>query len=70
MCYTPAEEDTINNIIRQNNDGVVKIDDDDDNSYEVPKISARKVIEMLNLVETFLLQQEGDHNNFLGQFKR
>ena len=70
MCYTPTEEDIINDITRQNNDGVVEIDDDDDDddgddNHEVPKISTRKAVEMLNLVETFWLQQEGDHNNFL-----
>ena len=67
VCYTPAEED---DIIRQNNDGVVEINDDDDDSHEVPKNSTRKAVEMLNLFEFFWLQQESDHNNFLGQFKR
>ena len=58
MCYTPTEEDIINDITRQNNDGVVEIDDDDDDSHEVPKISTSKAIQMLNLIETFRLQQE------------
>ena len=65
VCYTPTEKYIINDITRQNNDGVVEIDDDNDDSHEVPKISTRKAVEMLNLVETFWLQQEGDHNNFL-----
>ncbi|KAK3182675.1 hypothetical protein Dsin_029961 [Dipteronia sinensis] len=29
VCYTPTEEDIINDITRQNNDGGVEIDDDD-----------------------------------------
>ena len=44
---------------------MVEIDDDNNDSQEVPKISTSKAIEMLNLVETFWLQQEDDHNNFL-----
>ena len=64
LCYTPTKED-INDITRQNNDGVVEIDDDDDNIHEVPKISTSKTVEILNLVETSWLLQEGDHNNFL-----
>ena len=38
---------------------MVEIDDDDDDSHEVPKISASKAVEMLNLIETFCLQQKG-----------
>ena len=58
MCYTPTEKDIINDITRQNNDGVVKIDDDNDDSRKIPKISTSKIIQMLNLIETFWLQQE------------
>ena len=57
VCYTPTEEDIINDITRQNNDGVVEIDDDDDNIHEVPKISTSKTVEMINLFETSWLQQ-------------
>ena len=32
VFYTPTEEDIINDITRQNNDSVVEIDDDDDES--------------------------------------
>ncbi|KAK3222566.1 hypothetical protein Dsin_009591 [Dipteronia sinensis] len=39
--------------------------DEDDNNHKVPKISTRKTIEMLNLIETFWLKQEGDDNSFL-----
>ena len=55
VCYTRTEEDIINDITRQNNESVVKIDDDADDSHEVPKISTSKVVEILNLVEIFLL---------------
>ena len=34
---TTTEEDIISDITRQNNDGVVEIDDDNDDSHEVPK---------------------------------
>ena len=44
MCYTPTEKDIISDITRQNNDGVVEIDDDDDDSHEIPKISTSKAI--------------------------
>ena len=37
---------------------MVEIDDDNDDSHEVPKISTSKTIQMLNLIETFWLQQE------------
>ena len=53
VCYSPTEEDTINDITRKNNDCVIEIDDDDDDSHEVPKISISKAVEMLNLIETF-----------------
>jgi len=42
-CYTPTEDNIINDITRQNNDGVIEIDDDDDDSYEVSKISTRSL---------------------------
>ena len=53
MCYTLTEEDIINDITRQNNDSVVEIDDDNDNSHEVSNISTSKAIQILNLIETF-----------------
>ena len=56
MCYTPTEHDIINDITRHNDDGLVEIDDDDDNSHEVPKIFTSKTVEMLNLIEIFWLQ--------------
>ena len=65
VCYIPTEEDIINDITRQNNNGIEKINDDDDDSHEVLKIFISKALEMLNLVETFWLQQECDHNIFL-----
>ena len=43
VCYTPTEEDIINDITRQNDEGVVEIDDDKDDSHKVPKISTSKV---------------------------
>ena len=49
---------------------MVEIDDDDNDSQEIPKISTSKAVEMLNLVETYWLQQEGDHNNFLGTIQK
>ncbi|KAK3222248.1 hypothetical protein Dsin_009273 [Dipteronia sinensis] len=58
VCYTPTEEDIINDIIRKNYDGVVEIEDDDGVSHEISKVSTSNTIEMLNLIETFLLQQE------------
>ena len=44
---------------------MVEIDDDKNDSQEVPKISTSKAIGMLNLIETFWLQQEGNDNSFL-----
>ncbi|KAK2643568.1 hypothetical protein Ddye_025331 [Dipteronia dyeriana] len=41
VCYTPTEDDIINDITRHNNDGVVDIDDDDNDSHNVPKISTK-----------------------------
>ncbi|KAK3184982.1 hypothetical protein Dsin_032268 [Dipteronia sinensis] len=35
VCYTQTEEDIINDITMQNNNGVVEIDDGDDDSHEV-----------------------------------
>ena len=37
---------------------MVEIDDDNDDSHEVSKIFTSKAIQMLNLIETFWLQQE------------
>lgn len=58
MCYTLIEEDIINDITRQNNDGVVDIDNGNSDTHKVNKISIRMIVEMLNLVETFWLRRE------------
>ncbi|KAK3222195.1 hypothetical protein Dsin_009220 [Dipteronia sinensis] len=34
VCYTPTEDNIINDITRQNNDSMIEIDDDDENNHE------------------------------------
>ncbi|KAK3218685.1 hypothetical protein Dsin_012655 [Dipteronia sinensis] len=42
--YTPTKKDIIHDITRQNKDGVVEINDDDDDSHNVPKISTKAIV--------------------------
>ena len=47
-----------------NNDGLLEIDDDENDGTEVLKISTSKVDEMQNLLKHFGYNQKCAHNNF------
>ncbi|KAL6562140.1 hypothetical protein OROGR_003147 [Orobanche gracilis] len=40
-----------------------EVDEDDDDSQEIPKIPISNAIQMLQSIEIFLIQQDGDHKD-------
>ncbi|KAL6498035.1 hypothetical protein OROGR_028432 [Orobanche gracilis] len=63
VCYTPTEQDIVNTIISQSDKKASEVDEDDDDSQEIPKIPISSAIQMLQSIEIFLLQQDGDHKD-------
>ncbi|KAL6561975.1 hypothetical protein OROGR_002982 [Orobanche gracilis] len=63
VCYTPTEQDIVDTIISQSDKKASEVDEDDDDSQEIPKIPISSAIQMLQSIEIFLLQQDGDHKD-------
>ncbi|KAL6582814.1 hypothetical protein OROMI_004892 [Orobanche minor] len=57
MCYTPTEQDIIDTMMSQSNKNALVVEEEDDDSHDIPKIPVSSAIQMLQSTEIFLLQR-------------
>ncbi|KAL6550008.1 hypothetical protein OROMI_020496 [Orobanche minor] len=63
ICYTPTEQDIIDTMMSRSNKNASEVDEEDDDSHEIPKIPVSSAIQMLQSIKIFLRQQDGDHKD-------
>ncbi|KAL6550009.1 hypothetical protein OROMI_020497 [Orobanche minor] len=59
----PTEQDIIDTMMSRSNKNASEVDEEDDDSHEIPKIPVSSGIQMLQSIKIFLRQQDGDHKD-------
>ena len=57
-------------MLSQSNKNTSEVDEEDDESNEIPKISIFSAIQMLQSIKIFLLQQDGGHKDELKTIRK